>query len=121
MTQVEEDDNEDDSLHIKRVGCEYINAQNETIFELTKSNGDESLLLLHNMDTPPSTTKVKETVDSTATLGRYTDGVQRSFKNRNDENLADLTEEQKASGRLYSLLYSYTNVRLLIQWHAGIS
>jgi hypothetical protein len=35
MTQVEEDDNEDDSLHIKRgLGCEYINAQNETIFEL---------------------------------------------------------------------------------------
>jgi hypothetical protein len=60
MTQVEEDDNEDDSLHIKRgLGCEYINAQNETIFELTKSNGDESFFFII-LDTPPEyPTKVK--------------------------------------------------------------
>jgi hypothetical protein len=61
MTQVEEDDNEDDSLHIKRgLGCEYINAQNETIFELTKSNGDESLLLLHNIGYSQVPDKVKK-------------------------------------------------------------
>jgi hypothetical protein len=93
-------------LHIKRgLGCEYINAQN--IFERTKSMVTAYFFFII-LDTPPVPTKVE-----TVTLppqGRYTDGVQRSFRIETTRTWPDLTEEQKASGRLYSLLYSYTNV-----------
>ena len=91
-----------------------MNASNEITFELTKSNGDELQMLNHNIGYATKyPTKVQDTVDSVATLNRYTAGVNRSFANRDARELLqpDLTEEQKAAGRMYSLLFSYSNVQ----------